>query len=129
MADVAALQTKLQTLGRLAAGLEQDRVTMGVTVELLQGRLLQGGTAAGASVAAGGAEGVEAGGTRLQQAQEQHGALAGQAGQSQAEAGVCGRSHSEKQDGNFSNKYGKRGKKHCQAPLKKKGLTIRLTLN
>lgn len=76
MADVRALQTKLQTLGWLAAGFEQHRVAVGVAVELLHRGLLDGGTAAGAGMAAGGAEGVEAGGTGLQQTQEQHGALA-----------------------------------------------------
>lgn len=53
MADLAAVQTKLETLGRLAAGLEQHRVAVGVAVELLHGRLLDGRTAAGAGVAAG----------------------------------------------------------------------------
>ncbi len=83
MADLAALQTKLETLGWLAAGLEQHRVAVGVAVELLHGRLLDGRTAAGAGVAAGGAEDVEAGGAGLQQTQEQHGALARQARQQQ----------------------------------------------
>lgn len=94
MADLTALQTKLETLGWLAAGLKQDRVAVGVAVELLHGRLLDGGAAAGAGVAAGGAEGVEAGGAGLQQAQEQHRTLARQTGQQQVKTGVCGR-HSE----------------------------------
>lgn len=89
MADLAALQTELEVLGGLAAGLEQDRVAVGVAVELLHGRLLDGGAAAGAGVAAGRAEGVQAGRAGLQQAQEQHGALARQAGQQQVKAGVC----------------------------------------
>lgn len=72
MADLAALQTKLETLGRLAAGLEKDRVAVCVAVELLHRRLLDGRTTAGAGVAAGGAEGVEAGGADLQETQEQH---------------------------------------------------------
>lgn len=88
MADLAALQTKLETLGWLAARLEQHRVAVGVAVELLHGRLLDGRAAAGAGVAAGRAEGVEAGGAGLQQAQEQHGALARQARQQQLETGV-----------------------------------------
>lgn len=83
MADLAALQTKLKTLGRLAARLKQHRVAVGMAVELLHGRLLYGRAAAGAGVAATGAEGVEAGGARLQQTQEQHGALAPQARQQQ----------------------------------------------
>lgn len=76
MADLAALQAKLKALGWFAARLEQHRVAVGVAVELLHGRLLDGRAAAGAGLAAGGAEGVEAGGGGLQQAQEQHGALA-----------------------------------------------------
>lgn len=84
MADLAALQAKLETLGRLAARLEQHRVAVGGAVELLHGRLLDGRAAAGAGVAAAGAaEGVEAGGAGLQQTQEQHGALARQARQQQ----------------------------------------------
>lgn len=83
MADLAALQTKFKTLGWLAARLEQHRVAVGVAVELLHRHFLYGRTAAGAGVAAGGAEGVEAGGTGLQQTQEQHGALARQARQQQ----------------------------------------------
>lgn len=83
MADLTALQTKLQTFSRLAAGPEQHRVAVSMAVELLHGRLLDGRTAAGAGVAAGGAEGVEAGGTGLQQTQEQHRALARQARQQQ----------------------------------------------
>ena len=83
MADLAALQAKLQTLDWLAARLHQHRVAVGVAVELLHGRLLDGRTAAGANVAAAGAEGVEAGRTGLQQTQEQHGALARQARQQQ----------------------------------------------
>lgn len=75
MANHAALQTKLKALGCLAAGLEEDRVAVGVAVELLHGRLLNGRAAAGAGVAAAGAEGVQAGGAGLQQTQEQHGAL------------------------------------------------------
>lgn len=83
MADLAALQTKLEALGGLAARVEQHRVAVGVAAELLHRRLLHGWTAAGAGLAAGGAEGVEAGGTGLQQTQEQHGALARQARQQQ----------------------------------------------
>ena len=83
MADLAALQTKLETLGRLAASLEQHRVAVGVAVELLHGRVLYGRTAAGAGVAAAGAKGVKAGGAGLQQTQEQHGDLARQARQQQ----------------------------------------------
>ena len=96
MADLAALDAKLQTLRGLTAGLEHDRVAVGVAVELLFGRLLDGRAALGAGVAAGGAEGVaaggaegvEAGGAGLQQAQEQHGAPAPQARQQQVNAGV-----------------------------------------
>lgn len=88
MADVAALQAKLEALGWLAARLEQHRVAVGVAVELLHRRLLDGRTAAGAGVAAGGAQGVEAGAAGLQQTQEQHGALARQARQQQLQAGV-----------------------------------------
>lgn len=42
MADFATLQTKLETLGWLAAGLEQDGVAVGVAGELLYGNLLNG---------------------------------------------------------------------------------------
>lgn len=42
MADLATLQTKLETLGWLAAGLEQYGVAVGVAVELLHGNLLNG---------------------------------------------------------------------------------------
>lgn len=89
MANLTALQTKLKTLSRLAAGLEQDRVAVGVAVKLLHGCLLDGRTAAGAGVAAGGAGGVEARGTGLQQTQEQHGALTPEARQQQVKTQVC----------------------------------------
>lgn len=89
MADLAALQTKLQTLRGLAARLEQNRVAVSVAVELLHRRVLDGRTAAGAGLAAAGAEGVEAAGAGLQQTQEQHGALARQARQQQVKARVC----------------------------------------
>ena len=92
MAELTALQAELEALGRLAAGLEQVRVAVGVAVELLHGGLLDGRTAAGAGAAAGGAEAVEAGGAGLQQAQEQHGALTRQASQQQVKTGVCGAS-------------------------------------
>lgn len=76
MADLTAFQTKLETLSWLTAGLEQHRVAVGVAVELLHRCFLDGRTAAGAGVAAGGAEGMKAGGAGLQQTQEQHRALA-----------------------------------------------------
>lgn len=53
MADLAALQAKLETLGRLAAGLKQNRVAVCVAVELLHWCLLDGRAAASAGVAAG----------------------------------------------------------------------------
>lgn len=90
MADLTALQAELETLGGLAAGLEHDRVAVGVAVELLHRRLLDGRAAAGAGVAAGRAEGMETGGAGLQQTEEQHGALARQARQQQVKTGVCG---------------------------------------
>ena len=83
MADVAALQTELEQLGGLAAGLEHHRVAVGVAVQLLYRRLLDGRAAAGAGVAAGGAEGVQAGWAGLQQTQDQHWALARQTRQQQ----------------------------------------------
>lgn len=83
MADLAALQTKLKTLSWLTTRLKQHRVAVGMAVELLHRRVLDGRTAAAARMAAGGAEGVEARGTGLQQTQEQHGALARQARQQQ----------------------------------------------
>ena len=86
VADLRTLQTELQALRRLAAGLKEDGVAVGVAVELLHGGLLEGGAAAGAAAAAGGAEGVEAGGAGLQQAQDNHRALAGQAGHHQGQA-------------------------------------------
>lgn len=98
MADLAALQTKLEKLGWLAAGLEQVRVAVGVAVELLHGRLLDGRAAAGAGVAAAGAEGGETGGAGLQQTQEQHGALTREARQQQAETGVWGHHGEDKGD-------------------------------
>lgn len=79
VADLAALQTKLQAFDGLTARPEQHPVAVGVAAELLHGRLLDGRAAPGAGVAAGGAEGVEAGGAGLQQAQEERRALAGQA--------------------------------------------------
>lgn len=94
MADLAALQTKLKTFSRLTARLEEHRMAVGVAVELLPGSVLDGRAAADAGVAAGEAEGVEAGDAGLQQTQEQHRALARQACQQQLHAGVCGR-HSE----------------------------------
>lgn len=94
MADLAALQTKLKTFSRLTARLEEHRVAVRVAVELLHGCVLDGRTAAGAGVAAGEAEGVEAGGTGLQQTQEQRRALARQARQQQLYTRVCGY-HSE----------------------------------
>lgn len=42
MAELTAFQAQLQALGRLAAGLEQDRVAVGVAVELLHGCVLDG---------------------------------------------------------------------------------------
>lgn len=89
MADLAALQTKLKTFSRLTARLEEHRVAVRVAVELLHGCVLDG-----AGVAAGEAEGVEAGGTGLQQTQEQRRALARQARQQQLYTRVCGY-HSE----------------------------------
>lgn len=83
MANLAAIDAKLETLGRLAARLEQHRVAVGVAVQIFHGRLLDGRTAAGAGVAAGRAKGVEAGGAGLQQTLEQHGALTRQACQQQ----------------------------------------------
>lgn len=83
MADLTALQTKLQTLCWLTAGLEQHRVAVSVTVQLLHRRVLHGRAAACAGAAAGGAEAVKAGGAGLQQAQEQHGALTEQTRQQQ----------------------------------------------
>lgn len=88
MANLAALQTKLEKLGWLAAGLEQDRVAVGVAVEVLYRCLLDGRAAAGAGVAAGGAEGGKAGEAGLQQAQEQHGALTPEARQQQVKTRV-----------------------------------------
>lgn len=88
MADLAALQAKLQTLHGLAAGVQQHRLAVDVAGELVPGRVLGGGTAAGARVAAGGAQGVQAGGAGLQESQEEHGALAPQARQQQAQARV-----------------------------------------
>lgn len=99
MADVTAFQTKLETLGRLTARLEQNRVAVGVAVELLHGCFLDGQTAAGAGVAAGGAEAVKAGGAGLQQTQEQHGALAPQAREQQLKTGVCSIRRGEKREG------------------------------
>lgn len=72
VADLRALQAELKTLCGLAARLEQHRVAVGVAVELLHGSLLEGGAAAGTAVAAGGAEGVEAGEAGLQQAQNEY---------------------------------------------------------
>lgn len=89
MADLTALQTKLETLGGLAAGLEQNGVAVGGAGELLHGGLLNGRTAAGAGAAAGGAEGMEAGGAHLQEPQEQRGAATPQARQQQVKARVC----------------------------------------
>lgn len=133
MADLTALQTELETLGRLAAGLEQDRVAVGVTVELLHGRLLDGRAAAGAGVAAGGAEHVKEGGAGLQQTQEQSGAPAPQAGQQQPEAGVCGVTA---QNSDLTTDILKVVKKllcllkACQTKAyQKAGLAARLTLN
>lgn len=103
MADLAALQTKLKTFSHLTARLEEHRMAVGVAVELLHGCVLDGRIAAGAGVAAGEAEGVEAREAGLQQAQEQHRALARQARQQQLHAGVCGR-HSEGEL-LFRNKY------------------------
>jgi len=85
MADVAALQTKLETLGPLAARPEQRRVA----VELLHRRLPDGRAAAGARATAAGAGGVEAGGAALRRSQEQLGAPAPEARQQQVRAGVC----------------------------------------
>lgn len=88
MADLAALQTELETLGRLAAGLEQNRVAVGVAAELFHRRLLDGRTTIGAGATAGGAEALQAGGAGLQQTQEQQGALAPQARHQQVETRV-----------------------------------------
>lgn len=104
MADLTAFQTKLEALGWLAAGLEQDRVAVGVAVELLHGCFLDGWTAAGAGVAAGRAEGMKAGRAGLQQTQEQHGALAPQARKQQPKTEVCGVTVGKKRD-RFNNKY------------------------
>lgn len=92
MADLAAVQTKLETFDGLTARLEQHRVAMGVAVEFLQGRLLDGWTAAavGAGMAAGGAEEVQAWRTGLQQTQEKQRAVAWQASQQQLQTRVCG---------------------------------------
>lgn len=88
VANPAALHTKLQTLCRLAAGLEEDRVAVGVAGELLHGRPGQRAAAAGAGAAAAGAEAEPARRAGLQQGQQQHGALAGEAGQQQVSARV-----------------------------------------
>lgn len=90
MADLAALQAQLETFGGLAARLKQHRVAVGVAAGLLHRHLLDGRAAVGAGVAAGGAEGVQARGAGLQQAQEHQRALAKQARQQQPQAGVCG---------------------------------------
>lgn len=89
VADLAALQAKLQTLHGLAAGVQQHRLAVHVAGELVPGRLLGGRAAAGAGVAAGGAQGVQAGGAGLQESQEEHGALAPQARQQQPQTRVC----------------------------------------
>lgn len=83
MADLAALQTKLQALNGLTARPEQHPVAVGVAAELLHRRLLQGRAAHGAGVAAGGAESMEAGGAGLPQPQEEHRALTGETRQQQ----------------------------------------------
>lgn len=117
MADFATLQTKLETLGWLAAGLEQDGVAVGVAGELLHGNLLNGWTAAGARVAAGGAEGVKAWWASLQETQEQHGAVAPQARQQQVKARVC-KEHTQNQTQNrFSNVHHVRSNMLCSKSL------------
>lgn len=88
MADLAALQAELQTLCGLAAGLEQDRVAVGVTVQLFHRGVLHGREAAVAHLAAARAQAAEARGAGLQQAQEQHRALTGQTGQQQLKTRV-----------------------------------------
>lgn len=79
MTYLATLQTKLQALHGLAARAKQHPVEVSVAAELFHGRLLEGRAAPAAGQAARGAESVEAGGAGLQQAQEEHGALTGQA--------------------------------------------------
>jgi len=96
MADLAALQTKLEALGWLAAGLEQHRVTVCVAVELLHRGLLDSRAAAGADVAAGGAEPLKAGEAGLQQTHEEHGTLTPQARQQHVETRVWRHHHEEK---------------------------------
>ncbi|TKS73718.1 Ankyrin repeat domain-containing protein 7 [Collichthys lucidus] len=59
MANLAAIDAKLETLGRLAARLEQHRVAVGVAVQIFHRRLLDGRTAAGAGVAARRAKGAD----------------------------------------------------------------------
>lgn len=129
MADLAAFHTELQALGVLAARLEENRVAVSVAVELFQGRVLDGRTAAGAGVAAGGAEVTEAGRAGLQETQEQLGALAVQAGQQQVKPRVCRRHTAVSQT----------TKRHvcevteeaagCSKSLRKRRLTTLLTLN
>lgn len=94
MTNLTALQTKLKALCRLTAGLEQDRVAVGMAVELLHGCFLDGQTAAGAGAATGGAGRVEARGASLQQTHEQHRALTPEARQQKVKTQVC-EHHSE----------------------------------
>lgn len=79
MADLATLQTKLQAFDGLTARPKQHPVAVSVAAELFHRRLLDGCAAPAQGVAAGGAESMEAGGAGLQQAQEEHRALTGQA--------------------------------------------------
>ncbi|XP_045544674.1 forkhead box protein P2 [Salmo salar] len=84
-----ALNTSLQ-ISRHSVGSQQDsnRIWWQWVWQCRSshGCLLEGGTAAGTAAEAGGAEGVEAGGAGLQQAQDQCRALAGQTGQYQGQA-------------------------------------------
>lgn len=79
MADLATLQTKLQAFNGFTARPEQHPVAVGVAAELLHRCLLEGRAAPNAGTAAGGAEGMEAGGAGLQQTQKEHGTLTGEA--------------------------------------------------
>lgn len=90
MTDLTALQAKLQTLSWLAARLEQNRVAVSVAVKLLHRCVLDGRAAAGAGVAAGGAEALQAGGAGLHQTQKQHRKLTPQARQQQVKTIICG---------------------------------------
>lgn len=89
MKYLAAIQTKLETLGGLAARFQQHRVALAAAAELLHWHILDvraaAGTGPATAAAAGGAEALKAAGAGFQQTKEQHGALTPQACQQQLE--------------------------------------------